>query len=415
MVSFKEAAYDILKRTDDPLTPKEITDIAVQEGLIDTEGETPEATMGAQLYVDINTNKDTPFIKVGRGLFSLKKQKDSLSSPLILIEKQNDNVKKALKEKLHHMDPYQFEYLIGDLLQKIGYENVPVTKRSGDGGIDIIANLTVGGLTNVSTVIQVKRFKNNIPGKIITQLRGSAQVDQRGLVITTSNFTKDAISEAKAQNKMPVSLVDGDKIIKLLFEYEVGVKKEEKYIYSLDNDYFQNETSTLRKSITSDKNRSIWPLPGGIDSYIDTLDKFLQAIIDGFNTKPKLVEWYMNNFENVQSEKTAASYVFVPKSMGLIDVVDGKYILTDDGMRYFKSKDLELLYKIISKNIFAFDEIIEYLKTSKEPQTPSDILNYLKENFDIGWTTYAQTNFRLLWLINLQKVEKLDDGYIIKN
>ena len=56
------------------------------------------------------------------------------------------------------------------------------------------ANLTVGGLTNVKTVIQVKRYKkgNNISGKYITQLRGSAEVDQRGLIITTSDFTKDA-------------------------------------------------------------------------------------------------------------------------------------------------------------------------------------------------------------------------------
>ena len=49
MVSFKKAAYEILKKSDRPLSPKEITDKAVQEGLIKSEGQTPEATMGAQL------------------------------------------------------------------------------------------------------------------------------------------------------------------------------------------------------------------------------------------------------------------------------------------------------------------------------------------------------------------------------
>ena len=411
-MSFKKAALEILKKVNKPLTPKEITDIAVQEGLIETTGETPEATMGAQLYVDINSNKESPFIKVGRGLFSLRNQKDLSSSPLILIEKQNENVKKALKEKLHNMDPYLFESLVGELLQKIGYENVAVTKRSGDGGIDIMANLTVGGLTNVSTVIQVKRFRNNVAGKIITQLRGSARVDQRGLVITTSNFTKDAINESKAGNKMPVGLVDGEKLIELLFKYGIGVKKEEKTIYNLDNDYFENETSTLNKSVVSEKNLSIWPLPGGTDKYIDTLNKFLEAVNKGTNTKHSLVEWYKKTFESVKSDKTAEGYIFVPKSMGLIVIQNGKYFLSEDGKVYLESKNLDILYKTISKNLFAFDEIVEYLKTIKVPKTESEILNYLKENFNIEWTSYAQTNFRLTWLINLNKIKKEENGYV---
>lgn len=60
-----------------------------------------------------------------------------------------------------------------------------------------------GGITNVKTVIQAKRYSiaNKVSGATITQLRGSAEVDQRGLVITTFDFTKDAIEESKASNK----------------------------------------------------------------------------------------------------------------------------------------------------------------------------------------------------------------------
>ncbi len=72
MVSFKKAAENILQKADAPLTTKEITDLALEEGLIKTSGQTPEATMGAQLYLDIKNNKNSPFIKVERGLFSLK-------------------------------------------------------------------------------------------------------------------------------------------------------------------------------------------------------------------------------------------------------------------------------------------------------------------------------------------------------
>jgi len=57
------------------------------------------------------------------------------------------------------MDPFQFEFLIADLLTQIGYENVEVTRRSGDKGIDVTANLTMDGITNVKTIIQAKRYK----------------------------------------------------------------------------------------------------------------------------------------------------------------------------------------------------------------------------------------------------------------
>jgi len=65
------------------------------------------------------------------------------------------------------MDPFQFEYLVAELLEKIGYENVEVTSRSGDKGIDVVGDLTVGGLTDVKTVIQVKRYSegNNDSGQ----------------------------------------------------------------------------------------------------------------------------------------------------------------------------------------------------------------------------------------------------------
>ena len=156
-VSFKEAARIVLKSAEDPKTAKEITTIALEQGLIETDGRTPEATMAAQLYVDIKRNPQSIFQKVGKGLFLLKKKKGKQDSPRVFLQEQNDRVRKELKGRLHTIDPYQFEFLIGDLLQKIGFEKVEVTKSSGDRGIDIVANLTVGGVTNVKTVVSGKK------------------------------------------------------------------------------------------------------------------------------------------------------------------------------------------------------------------------------------------------------------------
>lgn len=412
-LSFKEAALKILKEADEPLSAKEITKIALSEGMIETLGDTPEATMAAKLYTDISNNSSSKLKKVGKGLFALKKQKESVKSPLLAIQNQNDLVKKNLIEKIQEMDPFQFEYLVAELLQKIGYENVEVTKRSGDKGIDVVGNLTVGGLTNVKTVIQVKRYKtgNNISGKFITQLRGSAEVDQRGLIITTSDFTKDAITESKASNKMPVSLVNGEKLIELLFKYKVGVKEEVVSVFSINSELFENEISDTSTKLQLGKSRAIWPLPGGIYSYVDTLNLLLNKIVSKDYHRTELVNWFISDFENVSSSKTAYSYLNVPKNMGLIDFVDGKVFLTEEGKVYYESKDLENLFKIISNHIYVFEEIHTFLLGSTKPKTDEEILEYITENYDVNWSTLAQVNFRLLWLINLGKVEKTDEGY----
>ncbi len=96
-ISFKKAAIKILERTDKPMTAIEITKIALEEDLIDSSGDTPEATMAAQIYVDINKDKNSPFRKVGRGLFTLKKKSDIPNSPLLIIENQNETAKKTVE------------------------------------------------------------------------------------------------------------------------------------------------------------------------------------------------------------------------------------------------------------------------------------------------------------------------------
>ncbi|TRZ43973.1 restriction endonuclease [Robertkochia solimangrovi] len=408
-LSFKEAAKKILKEADEPLSAKEITHIALNEDLIETSGATPEATMAAQLYTD--TGK---FKKVGKGLFALVKQTESAKSPLLAIQNQNSLVKQKLIETIQEMDPFQFEFLVAELLNKIGYENVEVTKRSGDKGIDVIGNLTVGGLTNVKTVIQVKRYKtgNNISGKYITQLRGSAEVDQRGLIITTSNFTKDAINESKAINKMPVALVNGQKLIELLFKYKVGVKEEIVSVFSIDTELFEIELNDSTKNGTENKSRSIWPLPGGNYAYIETLNQLLDRISEKETSRNEMIDWFVKSFDNVTSRNTAYGYLNVPKNMGLIELKDGYYNLTIAGKHYRDNKNLEFLFNTISKNILAFEEIHQFLLSSTEPKSEEEILEYVNENFDVNWSTLAQVNFRLFWLINLGKVEKTEAGYI---
>lgn len=412
-LSFKKAAEKILREAGEPLSPKEIVERALDDGLIETEGATPDASMGAQLYLDIRDNPKSLFRKVGRGRFTLRSVRASASSAEVVIDDQNRRVREALHKRLLTMEPSQFEVLVAELLEKLGYENVVVTGRSGDKGIDVTAKLTVGGITSVKTVVQVKRFKvgSNVGGSIIAQLRGSAEVDQRGLVITTSDFTKDGITEASASNKMPVALVNGEKLLDFLFKHEIGVGKTEVPVFSLDSEYFENFVGEEFESESSTKRSGLWPLPGGIDAYVKTLFQLLDALAASPMSKREMVGWFMRAFPQVKSEKTAAGYVNVPRAIGMTENVNGSYTLTEAGRRIQQSHDLSDLFGVLSKNILGVEEIMELFKTAAEPQTEADVMAFLKENLGVEWTTFAQVNFRLLWLMNLGKLERTDEGY----
>lgn len=415
-LSFKAAAVKVLTEAEGPLSAQEIANIALEKGLIATEGATPDASMAAQLYVDLKKNPKTRFQKVGKGRFSLKTQQESAVSSELIVEKQNELVRSNLRKRLHEMDPYQFELLIGDLLRKLGYENVVVTKQSGDKGIDVIADLTLKGITNVKTVVQVKRYKvtNKIDGATVTQLRGSAEVDQRGLIITLSDFTKQAREESEAANKMPVSLVNGEKLIDLLMESEVGVKKQNLPLYSIDGEFFNPIEGGGGRPRNTGLKRGLWPLPGGIDKHVESLVLVLQAIEDGASTREKLTRWFLTAFDTVNSESTAAGYVTVPKTLGVVIVVDGKIQLTAAGRTFLESRDAGQLYEVVAKNVFGIVEMMEFIVSAQEIVTPDQMLEFFNDELDADWKSLHQVNFRLNWLVCLGRLAKVNGGYTLK-
>ena len=113
--------------------------------------------------------RDQRFRAHGRGLYSLTLADDPLGGA---IQRKNAEVRRQLRERLADLDPRMFEEVIGELLDGVGYEDVEVTKYAGDGGIDVRATLTVGGVTRVQTAIQVKRWAKNVSGRTVRELRG---------------------------------------------------------------------------------------------------------------------------------------------------------------------------------------------------------------------------------------------------
>lgn len=143
-----------------------------------------------------------------------------------LIKQQSLEVRERVREYLLVMNPFKFEHLVKDLLVAIGYENADVTRQVGDGGVDVIADIEVG-ITPVREVVQVKRYKKNIQRSTLDQLRGSLHRFNatRGMIITTGGFASGAIDAAFEQGAAPITLIDGERLIDLIIEHEIGVRK----------------------------------------------------------------------------------------------------------------------------------------------------------------------------------------------
>ena len=83
--------------------------------------------------------------------------------------------------------------------------------------------------------VQAKRWQGNVLAPIVQQVRGSLGAHEQGLIITTSDFSRGARHEAARADASPVALMNGAQLAVLMAEYEVGVKREEHVLLTLDD------------------------------------------------------------------------------------------------------------------------------------------------------------------------------------
>ena len=156
-----------------------------------------------------------------------------------LVREEEITVRDSLHELLQEMDPFAFEHLIKRLLEEMDYQNVDVTARSGDGGVDVVGDIELG-ITSVREVVQVKRHRRAIQRSALDALRGSLYRFNavRGTIVTTSRFAKGTQDAAFATGAAPITLIDGEKLVDLLIEHGIGVRKRPIELLEVDAEAF---------------------------------------------------------------------------------------------------------------------------------------------------------------------------------
>jgi len=141
------------------------------------------------------------------------------------------------------MSPSSFERLIQRILRESGFVQVEVTGQSGDGGVDGHGILRLVGLLSFHVIFQAKRWKGAVGASQVRDFRGAmvGRAD-KGLLITTGAFTKDAIKEASRDGAPAIDLIDGDQLVEKLKHLALGVttKKIEVEQVFIDHKWFSN-------------------------------------------------------------------------------------------------------------------------------------------------------------------------------
>jgi len=168
------------------------------------------------------------------------------------LDKAYQRIRKSLASELLNkvveLSPTFFERLVVELLVKMGYggsikDAGKAIGKSGDEGIDGTIKEDKLGLDII--YVQAKRWKpGNVVGrpelhKFVGALAG--QGAKKGIFITTSNFTKEAL-EYTPKNETKIVLIDGEQLAQLMIDYNLGCTTQQIYeLKKIDSDYFGEE------------------------------------------------------------------------------------------------------------------------------------------------------------------------------
>lgn len=168
-----------------------------------------------------------------------------------IIELNENELKESLEQLYNSFDNgYEFEEFLKFFLEKIGLEEVVVTQRSRDGGIDLTCIKSgINGLSNLDEVkyyIQAKCFKpsSTVSIKDLRELRGVMPLNYKGIFITTAKFPSGAQEFAEEDKSRQIILIDGKTLVQQCISVGLGFNLKPVF------DSKSLEALTLKKSST---------------------------------------------------------------------------------------------------------------------------------------------------------------------
>lgn len=173
----------------------------------------------------------------GEQLDKVESSEEKTLPPIVLLA-QEDSYRGKLLDTMKKLPPAGFERLCQRLLREGGFQQVTVTGRSGDGGIDGHGVLQFNAFVSFKVLFQCKRYTGSVSASQVRDFRGAmmGRAD-KGIILTTGTFTADARREALRDGVPPIELVDGEKLVDMFKELQLGLKP--RITYDVDEAFFE--------------------------------------------------------------------------------------------------------------------------------------------------------------------------------
>ena len=146
-----------------------------------------------------------------------------------IIELNETELKESVEKLYNSFDNgYEFEEFLKFFLEKLGLDEVTVTQRSRDGGIDLTCVKSgLNGLSNLDEVkyyVQAKRYKpsSTISIKDLRELRGIMPLNYKGIFVTTAKFPSGAKEFTEEDKSRQIILIDGKSLIQQCISIGLG-------------------------------------------------------------------------------------------------------------------------------------------------------------------------------------------------
>ncbi len=154
-------------------------------------------------------------------------------------------IEEDLRERMATMAPTRFEWLVEQLVVKLGYGasgdevRQALSTGSGDGGVDGVIKEDRLGLGQI--YLQAKRWQGTVGRPAIQSFVGAMHGRaQKGVFITTSDFSREALDYAKSLHGIRLRLINGEELASLMVDCGLGVSEERVYrTYKIDSDFFE--------------------------------------------------------------------------------------------------------------------------------------------------------------------------------
>ena len=159
------------------------------------------------------------------------------------------------------------------------------------------------------------------------------------------------------------------------------------------------------------KFKAIWPLPGGMRSYVLTLKEILDKISEENPTMDKLTLWFKDKY-NWSDGPVRYGLRIISKCLGFMQEVEGRVKLTSAAEEFLKTNDNGLVLDALRRRVLGFEEILSMFAESHRLSL-MEIHNGLLERCNPNWKTSTQPIYRLNWLISLGFVDREQGKYYL--